>query len=159
MVLTSIVYYATVFASELGLSVPAQVIKCFAKKKGSSELLRSSRLDLDNGAGDVELSINPLHGNKRAAAEVEKFKEISENQAANQKLLLAKLRQAQQTSNPGSTHFPGSTSRAEKRKMGRKKKVVKQEFRASDHDTEPLKVNTDDVQWSINPLDKGDDRA
>merc|ERR1712072_549379 len=118
VVLTSIVYYATVFASELGLSVPAQVIKCFAKKKGSSELLRSSRLDLDNGAGDVELSINPLHGNKRAAAEVEKFKEISENQAANQKLLLAKLRQAQQTSNPGSTHFPGSTSRAEKRKMG-----------------------------------------
>lgn len=159
VVLTSIVYYATVFASELGLSVPAQVIKCFAKKKGSSELLRSSRLDLDNGAGDVELSINPLHGNKRAAAEVEKFKEISENQAANQKLLLAKLRQAQQTSNPGSTHFPGSTSRAEKRKMGRKKKVVKQEFRASDHDTEPPKVNTDDVQWSINPLDKGDDRA
>merc|ERR1711871_1313136 len=84
LVFFSMFYYIVVFLSELGLNVPVWLLRTLGNGRGVSD----SAGAVDNGEDSIELSVNPLHGNKQAKKDVEKFKQLASNQAELQDVLL-----------------------------------------------------------------------
>ena len=156
LVLFSMVYYGVVFASELGIKVPKWLLRALANKRNITDVGQTFTRRSDV-VGGIELSVNPLHGNKEKAMEIEKYKDLAESQANAQVMLLEKLRAAQLQKGSGEkVKRRADVSRPKKKKKKQQFKTFKSTTRAAARSTESRGLATaedrDQVQWSVSPL-------
>jgi len=160
LVLFSMVYYGVVFASELGIKVPKWLLRALANKRNITDVGQTFTRRSDV-VGGIELSVNPLHGNKEKAMEIEKYKDLAESQANAQVMLLEKLRAAQLQKGSGEkVKRRADVSRPKKKKKKQQFKTFKSTTRAAARSTETREEtralatteDRDQVQWSVSPL-------
>eukprot|EP00942_MAST-04A_sp_MAST-4A-sp1_P011930 g11930.t1 len=157
VVITSVFYYTTVFANELGIAVPNWVIKLFANKKKATDRLAAG-MTLSDSAGDdsfggIELAVNPLHSNKKSQDELSKLKLQAKKQDEAQRVLMDRLKIAKKQ-NQGSQLTKGigfgETLRRKNGGLGRKKK--KKAFDQKVMRSSGSSNDSDQVSFSSNPL-------
>ena len=170
VVFLSIIYYVSVFASELGVELPKGLASCFATKKKATERLGSDAATLRSDGdeqGHIELSINPIHSNKKHAAEASKLRQerqIEQQQnAALAGELKGQLASLQQLKKGQREHQAFQVGKRQEKKRNVRKKAPRKEFNSLTRpSTEPDDAETllgsdstagrDEESWAVNPL-------